>query len=282
MSPKGIIERLAAMPPDTSGAQRVPPIELVAMVTRMGRGLRQWKKETLADFARVSLSTVERVERAEPVGAESLDRIAQALGYERGAFTEPRVPISREQAAAEFVEEMGQLEAVAVSPFETHRQVRMVAASQAFLIQRADLGPAYDAQVEGLTEWMDLASMVMGPHAVVGGEPDRRRELCNDVLAAVSEFRRRGVTVLVGVMDAPLPGMPDWKVTIITLTPRLSDPGAPKRRAILVDKRLVQPGHRNLCRRGVSVIAYAPGVHRPGRSARAAAPSDSVGGQGQA
>ncbi len=242
MTSEEIIERLAAMPPDSSGVQRVPPIELVAMVTRMGRSLRQWKKETLADFARVSLSTVERVERAEPVGAESLDRIAQALGYERGAFTEPRVPIPREQAAAQFVEEMGQLEPVAVRPFETHRQVRMVAASQAFLIHRADLGPAYDAQVEGLTEWMDLASMVMGPHAIDGGEPDRRRKLCSDVLAAVSEFRRRGVTVLVGVMDAPLPGLPDWKVAIITLTPRLSDPGAPKRRTILVDKRSVQPG----------------------------------------
>lgn len=118
----------------------------------------------------------------------------------------------------------------------------MVAASQAFLIHRADLGPAYDAQVEGLTEWMDFASMVMGPHAIDNGEPDRRRERCNDVLAAASEFRRRGVTVLVGVMDGARPGLPDWKVAIITLTPGLSNPGAPKRRTILVDKRSVQPG----------------------------------------
>ncbi|CAO4177567.1 hypothetical protein EEDFHM_03670 [Methylorubrum populi] len=33
MTSEEIIERLAAMPPDTSGVQRVPPIELVAMVT---------------------------------------------------------------------------------------------------------------------------------------------------------------------------------------------------------------------------------------------------------
>ncbi|MDE3749368.1 helix-turn-helix domain-containing protein [Methylobacterium radiotolerans] len=242
MTPKEIIERLAAMPPPPQGVHHVPPVELVAMVTRMGRSMRQWKKETLADFARVSLSTIERVERAEPVGAESLDRIAQALGYERGAFTEPRIPIPREEAAAQAVEELGHLEAVAVSPLETHRQVRMVAASQAFLIHRPELGPAYDAQIEGLNEWMDLVSMVMGPHAIGGGEPGRRRDLCNDLLAAVAEFRRRGVTVLVGVMNAPIPGIPDWKVAIITLTPKLSDPGAPKRRTIFVDKRSVQPG----------------------------------------
>lgn len=137
---------------------------------------------------------------------------------------------------------MGHLEPVAVRPFDTHRQVRMVAASQAFLIHRLELGRAYDAQVAGLTEWMDLVLMVMGPYAIGGGEPDRRRDLCNDLLGVVAEFRRRGVTVFVDIMDAPLPGMPDWKVAIITLTPKLSDPGAPKRRTILVDKRSVQPG----------------------------------------
>ncbi|MGN7127368.1 helix-turn-helix domain-containing protein [Methylorubrum populi] len=242
MKAQDIIERIAAMPPRQPGVAEVPPIELVAMVTRMGRGLRQWKKETLADFARVSLSTVERVERAEPVGAESLDRIARALGYEPGAFTEPRIPIPREQAATEFAEEVGHLEPVEVRPFLTHRQVRLIGGTQAFLIHRPDLGTAYDEQVEGLQEWLDLVSMAMGPHAPAGSEPSRRRDLCNDVLAAVAEFRRRGVTVLAGVIDAPPPGIPEWKVAIISLTPRLSDPGAPKRRTILVDRRCVQPG----------------------------------------
>ncbi|WP_354404620.1 hypothetical protein [Methylobacterium radiotolerans] len=50
------------------------------------------------------------------------------------------------------------------------------------------------------------------------------------------------MTVLVAVMEAPIPGIPDWKVAIISLTPRLSDPGATNRRTILVDRRLVQPG----------------------------------------
>ena len=51
---------------------QVPPIEAVAFLVRSARRLRQWKKETLADFARVSLSTVERVERGEKISAENL------------------------------------------------------------------------------------------------------------------------------------------------------------------------------------------------------------------
>lgn len=118
MNPKELIDRIASM----------PPIEVVAMVVRMARGLRQWKQETLADFARVSLTTVERIERAEPVSADSLDRVAQALGYDPGAFTAPRVPIPREEAAAQMIDQLGNLQQVKVRPFETHRQVRMVAA----------------------------------------------------------------------------------------------------------------------------------------------------------
>ncbi len=142
MRPKQLIERLAAMEPPPQGVPVVPPIELVAMMTRTVRGLRQWKKETLADFASVSLSIVERVERAEPVGNESLERIAVALGYERGAFTQPRVPIPREEAAARLADDVGHLDAVEVRCFRTHRQVRMVAGTQAYLIHDTELGPA--------------------------------------------------------------------------------------------------------------------------------------------
>jgi transcriptional regulator with XRE-family HTH domain len=236
-----IIKRLEAMPPRAPDVAAVPPIELVAMVTRMGRGLRQWKKETLAGFAQVSLSTVERVERAEQVGAQSLDRIARALGYEPGAFTKPRAPISRQQGTAELVEEWAHLELVAVREFQTHRQIRMVAATQAYLIHRPELGSSFNGQITDFAEWLDLASMVLGPEVFGGGEPVRRRDFCDRVLAAVTEFRRRGVTVLVGVIDAPLPDIPDWKVAIVSLTPKLSDPGASKRRTLLVDRRVVQP-----------------------------------------
>jgi transcriptional regulator with XRE-family HTH domain len=53
----------------------------------------------LADFACVSVSTIERVECGEKVSNEALDRIAQGLGYEPGRFTAPRYRLGPEQAA---------------------------------------------------------------------------------------------------------------------------------------------------------------------------------------
>jgi hypothetical protein len=54
----------------------------------------------------------------------------------------------------------------------------------------------------------------------------------------VAELERRGLTVLSGVMAAPQDGVPDWKVAVISITPKTADPGAVKRRHIMVDRRV--------------------------------------------
>jgi Helix-turn-helix domain len=89
MSTKDILDRIANLPPGPSDIAGVPPPELIGFCVRWERGLRQWKRSTLADFACVSVSTIERVERGEKVSDEALDRIAQGLDYEPGRFTAP-------------------------------------------------------------------------------------------------------------------------------------------------------------------------------------------------
>src|ERR1700730_8372689 len=56
---------------------------------------------------------------------------------------------------------------------------------------------------------------------------------------AFRNIEKRGLTVLSGTMNTPQKDLPDWKVAVISVTPKLSDPGASKRRLILVDRRLV-------------------------------------------
>ena len=59
-----------------------------------------------------------------------------------------------------------------------------------------------------------------------------------DVRQAIAT-RGGQLTVLSGVMNAPQEGIPDWKVAVISVTPKLSDPGALKRRHVFVDRRIV-------------------------------------------
>lgn len=240
MNAQELLDKIKELPNKPVDVPTAPPLELVAMVVRWGRHLKQWKATTLADFARVSLSTVERVERGDRVSEEALDRIAQALGYERGAFTTPRLPVGPEQAAEHLVETYGHLEPVAVAPMKTHKAIREAAKCDAYLIHRPDVPHTYDDDLANLGEWLDLASFILSDIVDDPTPSDRgRRDLYNDILKCVAELERRGLTVLSGVMAAPQPGLPDWKVAIISVTPRLTDPGAPKRHHVLVDRRCV-------------------------------------------
>lgn len=240
MNAQELLAKIKELPNKPIDMPTAPPVELVAMVVRWGRHLKQWKATTLADFARVSLSTIERVERGDKVSDEALDRIAQALGHESGAFTTPRLPIGPEKAAEQMAETYGHLEPVAVAPMKTHKAIRDAAKCQAYLIHRPEVPDTYDDDIANLGEWLDLASFILSDIVEDPTPSERgRRDLYNDILKCVAELERRGLTVLSGVMAAPQPGLPDWNVAIVSVTPRLTDPGAPKRRHVLVDRRCV-------------------------------------------
>lgn len=240
MSIQEILDRLANLPEGPSHIPEVPPPELIGFYVRFVRGLRQLKRSTLADFAGVSISTIERVERGEKVSDEALDRIARGLGRERGYFTAPRCRLEPEQATASLVETLGEMEAVAVARMNTHRQVREAANCHAFLIHRPDVSEEHDADLANLAEWLGLACFILSTEGESKSRSERgRRDLYNDILGCVHEIEKHGLTVLSGVMEAPQEGIPDWKVAIISVTPKFSDPGALKRRHVFVDQRIV-------------------------------------------
>jgi transcriptional regulator with XRE-family HTH domain len=239
MTVEKLLKRLAELPGRPTDTPTAPPTELVAFVVRWNRGLRQWKAATLADFAGVSVSTVERVERGERVSVEALDHIAKAFGYEAGYFTVPRIRLPSEEAAATVVDRFSNLEVVPVVPVKTHQAIREAASCHAYLIHRPNVPDAYDADIETLQEWLDLGSFILSDFVDHGRSSEGRRELYKEILNSVTELERRGLKVLSGVMPAPQDAMPDWKVAVISITPKLTDPGAVKRRHLLVDRRVV-------------------------------------------
>jgi len=106
-------------------------------------------------------------------------------------------------------------------------------------MHRPDVPEVYDADLAGLNEWLDLASFILSTEIESAASERGRRDLYNDILGCIGEIEKRGLTVLSGVMNAPQEGIPDWKVAVISVTPKLSDPGASKRRHVFVDRRIV-------------------------------------------
>ena len=215
-----------------------PTPEVIAVRLRYARDIRQLKKDALAHMAGVSLSTIERVERAKKVSDECLDKIAVALGQEPGYYTAKRRPIPEEEVAENFVETYGNLLKVEVGPLRKQPQIRELASCHSLLIHRPGLDATFDGDIESLTELLDLTSFLLNDFVNGGdGAKGRRRELYDSVLSAVRALERRGVTVLAGTMAAPQPDIPDWKIGIISITRKETDPGAIKRRFVSVDLR---------------------------------------------
>ena len=238
MTMQEIMKRIMEQRDDTaSGDLLVPPLELVAITVRFTRKMRQLKLSSLAHMADVSVSTIERVERAEKVSDEALDKIAVAFGLEPGYYSAPRRRLSTEEAGTQARQQYSHLVEVDVRPLRTQAQVREIGRCHSFLVNRSGLDAEFDDDIAGLVEWLQIASPILDTEGEEGG----RRELYRSILEAATNLERNlAATVLVGSMAAPQPDLPDWTVAIISITPKNIDPGAPKRRFVLVDRRCTQ------------------------------------------
>jgi transcriptional regulator with XRE-family HTH domain len=132
-----LLDRLADQDRSTSPDGMVTPSpELIAFNVRWVRSMRQLKKSALAHIAGISLSTIERVERAEKVSDGSLDKIAVAIGQESGYYTAPRRRRSAQEVIEELKQEYGELQEVQVRPLRTQVQVRELSCCHGYLINR--------------------------------------------------------------------------------------------------------------------------------------------------
>jgi transcriptional regulator with XRE-family HTH domain len=245
MSFSDLVERVAKLPPPVMGESQVPPPELTGFFVRWVRGMKQLKKAALASMAGVSLSTVERIERGDPVNPESLDSVGVALGYERGYLTSPREPIQQTDAMQNFVETYEHLVPIKVAPLRTQSQVRALAQTHTYLPFVPEEDEEQRDALYGLIEWIDLAAFMITDNFTDGGrEEPSRRKLYGDILGCVGGIERQGWTVLAGVMEAARPGIPEWKMAVFSITSKSKDPGALKRNTLLVDKRFahLKPG----------------------------------------
>jgi transcriptional regulator with XRE-family HTH domain len=147
-----------------TGIPWVPPGDMVAEIVRFHRAILGWKQDTLASFAGISLSSIERIERGDPVSATSLDRVAIALGAKPGTFTEPRLPFTSDQfqdIQQESLAPFSNTVPVTVRPLRTQPQVSALARAHLYLIDGSRLGEAYTADMAELSEVLDFVSFVL-------------------------------------------------------------------------------------------------------------------------
>ena len=231
------------------GIAGLPAPATIAFFVRLQRGMMGWKKRALAGFARVSLSTIERIERGEAVSPESLDRVAEALRQTPGAFTAPRIPSTSEEAWRRLEESAAPFANTVVGPgkpLRGHRQIAELARAHLFIVDGGRLGDVYASELATLREWQDLTSFVLATEdkdsAVrTDADPVKRRKLYDDVLGCVREIERQGHAVaLAGTyqIDTENAAMPMATAALVGFFSKLTDPAAINRQTLFAPARM--------------------------------------------
>lgn len=235
MSFADLLTEIENLPPPVLGVAAAPPAPLVGFCVRMQRGMRQLKRDALASMAGVSLSTVERVERGETVERASLEKIAAALGLEPGYFTQPRPPATPQEMEA-WLTNLEKQKVVQVRPIKTQAQVRALVECHSYMPMAPDPQEIYRNDIAGLVEWLDLGAFLRSDTDFTPrDEKVRFRKLYTDILGYIQSLERKGLNILGGVLHHPVKDIPEWKIAVLSISSKATDPGASKRRAMLVD-----------------------------------------------
>lgn len=224
---------------------RAPTPGEIGGLVRQFRKIMGGKKETLADFARVSLSSVERVERGIKAGEEIYRRLALALHFQPDDLIRPRSVASVDEAldkALKFFE--GRIITSAERLCRRPQLARLLDA-HVMLVDDGRCDEATRATIPALREWLGLGSFALGMsqdpnlpnEKLTRGE---RKKLLDDILAEVAKIERRGYTALMTVYEADMPLMGKQPLGVIAFFPKLTDPAAAKR-SFLVAQAAFRP-----------------------------------------
>jgi transcriptional regulator with XRE-family HTH domain len=173
------------------------------------RKLHETKRLVLADEAKISEKSLERLESGIRVSDEVYRKVAVAVGQKEDAFLGPRYIPTPEEAAKKAIENLEKLESdhkkwdaenllIDANPFTNEHDVRRILGCWgAMLVDYSKIeGKALDmaaAFKQNLTDWCDIASEI--------GET-ARLDACRSLLKEIREIERCGYLARFGTYKA--------------------------------------------------------------------------------
>ncbi|WP_186455530.1 helix-turn-helix domain-containing protein [Nitrospirillum pindoramense] len=219
----------------------------IAFFVACSRRMMGWQVKTLAHQAGVSVSSIERIERGVTVSPEVLDRVAAALKQKPGAFTQPRVRLSKEEALKHLEAQAAPwLESVElkVAPLRKAAQLRRMAEQLLLLVDGSGLGEDFGERIDGVKEWFELLQhCINGPVTDLSEMKGRKRSLYGRILSTVTGIERdahavalAGTYVAEGLYnDGARLTVP---VAVLSFRPLSGDPGARKRTHLYAPRQI--------------------------------------------
>jgi len=222
---------------------------LIAESVRHEREKKGWKQDALASLAKVSLSTLQRIERAESVTVGSLRRVETALRLSEGTYSEPRIPKTKERLT-EILDKADKIERdsekVKVSRAKNQRQILSLVRCRIISldIELPDEGAKKD--LSKLRDEIELASLVYnaaeaGILRAIGHADPKRKPMYRDILDSIRAVEtKHKLIVRCGVYKARIciQGSNSLEVAVLNVRSRTHDPASMRAGYVFLPKAL--------------------------------------------
>ena len=206
----------------------------IASTVQMFRKMMDWKQLTLALEAGVDERTVQRIERGERVGDETLRRIGKALRLAEPGFVGPRYIQSPEEQQAQIAQTLSEITAIDAHEFASVKDSEAVLTSHGNLLDDNTLPEAMADQIaelqDNLTDWADCYPDLSNVEKL---------NACRAVLSDVQKVGDQGFRVYYGVYDTE----EQIRVAVLVFRPRSDEA---KLKQLVVPRRFAQLARRSL------------------------------------
>lgn len=174
-----------------------------------------WKQLTLALEAGVDERTVQRIERGEKVGEDTLRKIAKALRFADDAFVKPRCVPSEDDLRRETERALAQLKVIEAQDFSTLKDCEAVLPVHGHIVidreMRDDMADLVAELKDLLTDWCDCYEDL---------SHTEKLEACRSLLSKVQQIEARGYRTLCGVYWTD----DEFKVAVFLFVPKDGEP----------------------------------------------------------
>lgn len=183
----------------------------IAYAVQMFRKMMDWKQLTLAIEAGVNERTVQRIERGEKVGDETLHRIGKALRLQEPGFGGARYIPSEEELQAQVAKTMSELKVTEAHELTAVKDVDAVLSAHGYVWHENALPASLDDEIAALkdavTDWGDCYEDISNVE---------RLNACRSLLADVQKIETRGFKAYYGLYETD----DRFRVAVLVFRPR--------------------------------------------------------------
>lgn len=183
----------------------------IASAVQMFRKMMDLKQLTLAIEAGVDERTVQRIERGEKVGDETLRRIGKALRLQEPGFVGPRYMRNPDEVRAQVAKTMSELKVTEAHDLTAVRDVEAVLTAQGYVWHDNALPESIADEIaalkDSLTDWGDCYEDMSNVE---------RLNACRSLLADVQKIEARGFKAYYGVYETD----DRFRVAVLVFRPR--------------------------------------------------------------